>query len=324
MQQPTKSYTQRTLENIQAALAPLASVFADTTVNEIMINGPSDVFIRQRGPDQKLTITLGGDAIHTAITLLATISKKVIGGETLMLSARLPGFRVEACLPPVAVKGPTMCIRRHSTRIITLDEYIASGTMTLQQAEVMKHMVAARKNFLIAGGTYSGKTTLMNAVLKLIDPDHRLFIIEQVPELRVEAPNHVLLECDPEQGVTARRAVRMGMRFSPDRIFLGELRGEEAYDWLDASNTGHPGSGATIHADGAPDALKRLESLVMMANMGIPYEIVQEWIARTVGYVLFIRQHNGERRISEICRVDDFDRQSGKYQTVSLTQGVPA
>lgn len=320
MSSPAKTYSQRNLESFLDALAPLANVFADPTVNEIMINGPSDVFIRQRGPDQKLDIYLGADAISTAITLLATISNKVVGGSMLLLSARLPGFRVEACLPPVAVRGPTMCIRRHATRIIDLEEYVASGTMTVTQAQVIRDMVRDRKNFLIAGGTYSGKTTLMNAVLKLIEPEHRLFVIEQVQELKIAVPNHVLIECDPEQGVTARRAVMLGMRFSPDRIFLGELRGEEAYDWVDASNTGHPGSGATIHADGAVEALARLESLMLMANTGLPHEIVQDWIARTVDYVLFIRQHNGQRRLSEICRVEGFDRQLKQYITSSPTQ----
>lgn len=314
-----KTYSQRNLESFKDALAPLASVFADPTVNEIMINGPSDVFIRQRGPDKRLDVELGSDAIATAITLLATISSKVVGGSVLLLSARLPGFRVEACLPPVAVRGPTMCIRRHATRIIDLDEYVSSGTMTESQAQVIRDVVRERKNFLIAGGTYSGKTTLMNAVLKLIQPEHRLFVIEQVQELKIASPNHVLIECDPEQGVTARRAVMLGMRFSPDRIFLGELRGEEAYDWIDASNTGHPGSGATIHADGAVEALARLESLMLMANTGLPHEIVQDWIARTVGVVFFIKQHNGERRLSEICRVDGFNRQLGQYKVSSLT-----
>jgi pilus assembly protein CpaF len=309
------SFSQRSLAAFMDALAPLHHVFADESINEIMINGPEDVFIRQRGPDTKLDVEMPARRIDTAIKVLASMSDKVVNETQLLLSARLPGFRVEAALPPVSVKGPSMCIRRHATRILTMADYVASGTMTEAQVEEIKQIVATRKNFLIAGGTYSGKTTLMNCILSVIDPDHRLFIIEQVQELKIASPNHVLMECDPEQGVTARRAVMMGMRYSPDRIILGELRGQEAYDWIDASNTGHPGSCATIHADGAFDALARLESLVMMAATGIPHLAIQQRIASTVKVVLFIEQKNGERRLSQICRIDGFDRQLGEYKT---------
>jgi pilus assembly protein CpaF len=306
-------FSQRSLAGFLDALSPLRAVFDDASINEIMINGPHDVFIRQRGPDTRVDLKLTESQIRTAIQLLASMADKVVDKERLVLSARLPGFRVEAALPPVAVKGPSMCIRRHATRIMTIDDYISSGTMTAEQAELIQQTIADRKNFLIAGGTFSGKTTLMNCILSLIDPDHRLFVIEQVQELKIALPNHVLIECDPEQGVTARRAVMMGMRYSPDRIILGEIRGKEAFDWLDASNTGHPGSGATIHADGAFDALSRLESLVMMADTGIPFEVVQSRIGSSVDVIFFIEQKNGKRRLSEICQVSGYDRAQGKY-----------
>lgn len=316
---PSAGYSQRSLAGFMEALAPLRPVFEDGSVNEIMVNGPHDVFIRQRGPDRRLDVALTAGQIRTAIQLLASIADKVVDREQLMLSARLPGFRVEASLPPVSVKGPSMCIRRHATTILGLKDYIAAGAMSQAQAQVLQETVQARRNFLIAGGTYSGKTTLMNCMLALIPPAERLFVIEQVQELKIAAPNHVLIECDPEQGVTARRAVMVGMRYSPDRIILGELRGQEAFDWLDASNTGHPGSAATIHADGAADALARLESLVMMANSGIPFEAVQARIATTVHAIFFIQQKNGQRRLSEICRVTGFDRASGCYQIEETT-----
>lgn len=316
-----KTYSQRNLENFREALAPLGHVFADESINEIMINGPHDVFIRQRGPDRKVEVQLPAKAIETAITLLASISDKTVGASARILSARLPGFRVEACLPPVSVKGPSMCIRRHASRILTLGDYIASGTITEAQSMLIRGIVDSRANFLIAGGTFSGKTTLMNCILSLINPDHRLFVVEQVQELKLSAPNAVLFECDPEQGVTARRLVKMGMRYSPDRILLGELRGEEAYDWLDASNTGHPGSAATIHADSAPEALNRLESLVLMADSKMPYEAIQQRIAQTVNYVLHIHHADGVRRLSQICRVDGFDRSTGKYLFTTTPNG---
>ncbi len=319
--QQSVSYSQRNLNAFLDALAPLQAVFADTSINEIMVNGPNDVFIRQRGPDKRLDVELSAAQISTAITILASMSDKVVDRAQLLLSARLPGLRIEAALPPVAVKGPTMCIRRHAQRIVTMDEYINSGVITERQALDIEKLVNERKNFLIAGGTYSGKTTLMNCVLSLIDPHHRLVIIEQVQELKIAAENHVLFECDPEQGVTARRLVMLAMRNSPDRVILGELRGPEAYDWMDASNTGHPGSGATIHADSAPEALKRLESLILMAATGMPYEAIQARIASTVHAVLFIQQHNGNRRLSQICHVDGFDRSTGEYVTRIINHG---
>ena len=315
------SFSQLRLAGFMDVLAPLRAVFEDKSVNEIMINGPHDVWIRQRGPDQKVNVVLPAKAIYAAITLLASMVDKEVNKSQLLLSARLPGFRVEAMLPPVAVRGPAMCIRRHATKIVTLDEYVASGTMTRQAADYIQKMVDDRRNFLIAGGTYSGKTTLMNCVLSLIDPEHRLFVIEQVQELKIVSPNHVLTECDPEQGVTAKRAVMLAMRFSPGRIFLGELRGAEAYDWMDAANTGHPGSGATIHSDSAADALRRLEKLVMSADSGVPYEAVQADIGDTVHSVLYIQQKHGNRRLSEICEIQGFDRESGKYRVNSLNFG---
>ncbi|MDO9099801.1 MAG: ATPase, T2SS/T4P/T4SS family [Caldisericota bacterium] len=313
-------FSQRNLASFLDALAPLRQVFHDPSINEIMINGPHDIFIRQRGPDTRLEVPLTDGQIRTAIQLLASMADKVVDKSSLILSARLPGFRVEAALPPVAVKGPSMCIRRHATKILSLEDYIAAGTISAAQAVVIKDTVLQRKNFLIAGGTYSGKTTLMNCILSLIQPEHRLFVIEQVQELKIASPNHVLIECDPEQGVTARRAVMMGMRYSPDRIILGELRGQEAFDWMDASNTGHPGSGATIHADGAADALGRLESLVMMANTGIPFEVVQSRIGQTVDVIFFIQQKNGVRRLSQICHLTGFNRATGEY-TINTTLG---
>jgi pilus assembly protein CpaF len=316
-----KSYSQRNLENFREALASLSAVFADESINEIMINGPHDVFIRQRGPDRKIEVHLPAKAIETAITLLAAMSDKTVGSNARILSARLPGFRVEACLPPVSVKGPSMCIRRHASCILSLADYIVAGTITEVQARLIQEIVETRANFLIAGGTFSGKTTLMNCILSLINPDHRLFVVEQVQELKLSAPNAVLFECDPEQGVTARRLVKMGMRYSPDRILLGELRGEEAYDWLDASNTGHPGSAATIHADSAPEALNRLESLVLMADSKMPYEAIQQRIAQTVNYVLHIHHADGVRRLSQICRVEGFDRSAGKYLLETTNHG---
>lgn len=316
MLQPTgNSYSTRQLQSLMQALAPIKPLLLDENVNEIMVNGPNDVFIRSSGPDRRVDVALPEQSIRAAITLLANYVAKEANSNQLLLSARLPGFRVEAALPPVAIKGPQMCIRRHASRIVTMDEYVAQGVATQEQADMISGIIDSRKNFLIAGGTFSGKTTLMNCILSMIDPRHRLFIVEQVCELRIAAENHVIFECDPEFGVTATAAVRAAMRNSPNRIILGELRGPEANDWLEASNTGHPGSGATLHANSSSDALKRLSSLIMMASTAMPFDVIQDRIASTVDAVIFIEQAYGKRLISEICLVKGYDRAAGQILT---------
>lgn len=309
-------FSARTLNQIMATLEPLKEQFADPEINEIMINGPDDVFITRGGLDVRLKVELSKANITSAITLVAGYVEKEVGekSKSRQLSARLPGFRIEAVLPPVAVKGPTMCIRRHASRIFKMEEYLSAGIITEKRAQIVHDAIEARENFLVGGGTGSGKTTLMNTVLDLIPPDERLYVIETVHELQISAPNHVLIECDEDLGVTPRLAVRTGMRMAPKRIIVGELRGPEAYDWLDAANTGHPGSGATIHANSAPKCLGRLQNLLLKANMGVPLDPLRIDIGETVQWIFFIKRDGAKREISEVCRVHGYDPQKGEYE----------
>jgi pilus assembly protein CpaF len=313
---PSQSYSLRTQAALMDALRPIRKLLEDESINEIMVNGPNDVFIRQRGPDRRYDVSgLTESTLNTAITLLASYVNKEVNEDQLTLSARLPGFRIESILKPVSIKGSAMCIRRHASRILTIEEYIDSGTMTQSQANMIRKLVESRGNLLIAGGTYSGKTTLMNCILSLVDQNHRLFVIEQVSELKIAVDNYVQVECDPDFGVTPTKAVRTAMRFSPNRVILGELRGPEANDWLEAANTGHPGSIATLHANSANDALKRLGSLVLQAGNQMPHEVIQDRIASTVDAVIFIEERYGVRRLAEICQVNDYDRATGQFDT---------
>lgn len=309
-------FKQQILAQIKDTLHVLRSSFDDENVNEIMVNAPNEVFISRLGKEVRLPITLSAGEISAAITLIATLVAKEVGEKSgqRILSGRLPGFRVEAILPPVAVNGPTMCIRRHSSRVFTMDEYIASGVVSERYAQIMADAVRAQENFLIVGGTGSGKTTLMNTALTLVPREERLFVIEMVHELQIQADNHVLIECDEDQGVTPRRAVRTAMRYAPKRIIVGELRGPEAYDWLDAANTGHPGSAATIHANSASKALPRLENLLLMANMGVPYEPLRTSIAETVQWLFYIERRGAKRSVSQVSRLHEYDRAKGEYR----------
>lgn len=319
----SSSYNERCLSSVLAALQPIRAQLDDLTINEIQINGPNDVFVRVGGIDHHLEVALSAANIQTAINVVAAMNNKEVGNtkEQYVLSARLPGMRIEALLPPVAINGPSMCIRRHASRVVTLEEYVQGEVITQRQANLLRRIVEANQNFLVIGGTYSGKTTLVNALMKIIPDEQRLFIIEQVHELRVEASNHVILECDPDQGVTAQRAVMAGMRYSPHRIILGELRGSEAIDFLNACNTGHPGSCTTIHADSARDGLARLEDLILQADR-LPYEAIQNRIANSIQWLMHISMVGGKRKVGQIIRVRGFDRNEKKYLFEDFSQGV--
>lgn len=315
-----QSYRQQILKQLTDTLHVLRPYLEDEQVNEVMVNAPNEVFISKQGRERRIPVKLSAGEIQTAITLIASHVSKEVGDKSgqRILSGRLPGFRVEAILPPVAVNGPSMCIRRHSARVFTMEEYIASGVISERYAQIVADAIQAKENFLIVGGTASGKTTLLNTVLTLVPKDERLFIVETVHELQIQADNHVLVECDEEQGVTPRRAVRTAMRYAPKRIILGELRGPEAYDWLDAANTGHPGSAATIHANGADRAMSRLENLLLMADMGIPYEPLRAAIGETLRYTIYIERQGAQRSVSQVTRIHGYDRTRGVYETESL------
>ena len=313
-------FRQQVLQQIKETLHVLQPFFDDEQVNEIMVNAPNEVFIAREGKDLRVPVRLGAGEISAAITLLATMLAKEVGEKSghRIVSGRLPGFRVEAILPPVAVNGPSMCIRRHASRLFSLEEYVASGVISAPHARLLDAAIASHDNFLIVGGTGSGKTTLMNTALSRMDREERLFVIESVQELQVHADNQVLLECDEEQGITARRAVRTAMRYAPKRIVIGELRGGEAYDWLDAANTGHPGSAATIHANSAASALTRLENLLLMANMGVPFEPLRARIGETVQWMFYIERQGASRRLSQVTRLHGYDRAKAEYQIEHL------
>lgn len=308
-------HTRRVLAQLMDTLEVLRPQFNDALVSDIMINGPDDVFVDRQGREVKVDVALPASNIRAAISLIAGLMEKEVGvkNRQSVLSARLPGFRVEAILPPVAVNGPTMCIRRHASRVFSLAEYVENGVVSPEYADLLSQAVRSQENFLIVGGTGSGKTTLMNTALSLVPPEQRLFVIETVHELQIVSPNKVLVECDDEQGMTPRKAVRTAMRYAPKRVIVGELRGPEAYDWLDAANTGHPGSAATIHANGAASGLARLENLVLMAGMGIPHEALKVAIADTVQWLFFIRREGGVRKVTEVCRVEGYDREKRSY-----------
>lgn len=313
------SYSSSVLRQIMDTLAPLRPFMDDPEVTDIMVNAPNEVFVVQLGQPKRAAVELSAATITAATKLLAGLVDREVGktsGRTI-LSARLPGYRIEAVLPPTAVRGASMCIRRHASRVFSLDEYVTGGVIAERHAQALLDAVAARQTFLIAGGTGSGKTTFMNTALSLIDQRHRLFVIETIHELRLTQPDHVLIECDEDNGVTPRLAVRTALRYMPTRIVVGELRGPEAYDWLDGANTGHPGSAATIHANSAAATLPRLENLLLMADMGVPYSMVRRMVGETVDWVFYIERSGNKRHVSQVMRLHGCNSQ-GEYDIESI------
>lgn len=325
----SKSYGQRSLEIVYSTLASVKNLLDDPEINEIQINAPNVVFARKGAKDFFTNIKISATEIKAAIQTIAAMNDKEISTRfsvtkeersRSMLSARLPGLRIEGILDPVAINGPSMCIRKHSTKVFPLDSYVQSGILTEATYKLLSGIAKRQESLIIAGSTYSGKTTLVNAFINDMPDEDRLFIIEQVHELMVNKPNIVMTECDPEQGVTAQHALMSAMRYSPSRIIIGELRGMEAINFLEACNTGHAGL-TTLHADSARDCLMRLEDLVMQANRGIPLEAVRSRIATSIKWVLHIGMYDGKREIKEIYRVDGMNKESNQYKFTNFSTG---
>jgi len=302
--------------SLKNALQPVAFFMDDPKVQEIEINGPNDVWVETAGLQARADVTITDEQIRRAIQVLARMSHKDAKGGTKegIIDARMDGFRVAAALPPTSVRGPSICIRKHNPVLLTLDDYVTGRAFSAQWAEYMRKIVAEHKNILVCGGTSSGKTTFVNALINEIPRAERIITIEDTPELKVSSPNWVSLESNEQENISTRDLVRLALRYRPDRIIVGEVRGGEAYDLLDAANTGHDGCIATIHANSSFDALSRFETLILRGGVNWPHEAICAQIARTFDCVLFMARKNGVRQLSEILELKDFNTDSKKYE----------
>ena len=281
--------------------ANIAAALDDTQVIEVMVNPDGSLWLDRLATGRAATgITLSAAATERIIRLVAAHVHTEVHAQAPIVSAELPetGERFEGVLPPI-VRAPTFSIRKRAIQIIGLDRYVADGVMSAHQADTLRVAVRERQNILIAGGTSTGKTTLANALLQEIAPTHdRVILLEDTVELQCAADDHVPMRTKP--GVaTLTQLVRTTLRFRPDRIVVGEVRGAEALDLLKAWGTGHPGGLATIHAGSAQGALSRLEQLIQEAVTTVPRAL----IAETIHLIVFIAGRNRARRIEDIVRV---------------------
>jgi pilus assembly protein CpaF len=324
------------LDRILPFLRPIEDLLLDPSVTEVMVNsGGRRIFVERRGALEDVPgRTLEIRNLTVAIKNIARACGDEISEHQPMLDARLEdGSRVAAMFPPCSVDGPTLTVRKFTHRY-SLEELVTIGTLTDELADELCRAVDGRKNILISGGTGTGKTTLLNGLAARIPDSDRIVLIEETSEILIQKPNLVRFEARraqvplgqeaPVSAVTIADLLRATLRHRPDRILLGEVRGPEAFDLLQALNTGHLGSLSTIHANSAEQALTRLAHCVLTANVGLPHRSTREAIALAIHLVVHISRHDAQRIVSEVLAVSGYDGEVDRFQLQScLSQRIP-
>jgi pilus assembly protein CpaF len=290
-------------------LRPIARLILDPQISEVMVNGASGVFIERQGVLESVQgVHLDERNLRVAIKNIARAVGDDISEAQPVLDARLPdGSRVAAIFPPCSLGGPTLTIRKFQPRFFTTAELVKAGAMTPTELLTIHGAVERGHTILISGGTSTGKTTLLNAIGATLPADDRVVIIEDTAELHLPHANQVRLEARRAQrdlpAVTIRELLRASLRHRPDRIIVGEVRGGEAYDLLEALNTGHAGTLSTIHANTAQQALSRFASCVLQSGVELPYDVIRHQIAACVQLVIHLERREGIRRVAEMLTV---------------------
>ncbi|MCF6466672.1 CpaF family protein [Clostridium sp. Cult2] len=290
---------------------PITSLIGDPTITEIMVNGPEDIYIERKGRIIKVENSFRDDnhIMHTIDKIISPLGRRVDESSP-MVDGRLPdGSRVNVIIPPLSVKGPTITIRKFAVEPYTLEDLITFGTLNQDLARILKASVRGRINIIVSGGTGSGKTTLLNVISGFIPNAERIVTIEDAAELQLQQEHVVSLESRPPNiegkgQITIRDLVINSLRMRPDRIIVGEVRGGEALDMLQAMNTGHDGSITTIHANSARDTLARLETMVMMSGMELPSRAIREQISSAINLIVYCSRFNdGSRKIVKVTEI---------------------
>ncbi|MBR4654525.1 MAG: Flp pilus assembly complex ATPase component TadA [Kiritimatiellae bacterium] len=298
-------------------LGPLEGLIDDETVTEIMVNGPHQVYVERHGRLELTDLQFTDDESVLAIIerIVSPIGRRIDESQPYVDARLADGSRVNAIIPPLALSGPTITIRKFAKRALSVEDFIRFGTWTRNAAEFMKACVMLRKNIIVAGGTGSGKTTLLNLLSGFIPVTERIVTVEDAAELKLAQPHVVRLEARPPNiegrgAVTIRDLVKNCLRMRPDRIIVGECRGGEALDMLQAMNTGHDGSLTTVHANSPRDVISRLETMVLMSGMELPSRAIREQIASAVDIIIHeSRLSDGSRKVVAISEVTGLEGQ---------------
>ncbi len=292
-------------------LGPLEDLLEDDTVSEIMVNGPEKIYVERNGKLELSAQQFTDEASVMAIIerIVAPLGRRIDESQPYVDARLQDGSRVNAIIPPLALSGPTITIRKFAKEALTTEDFIRFGTWNQAAANFMKLCVEMRKNIIVAGGTGSGKTTLLNLLSGFIPPRERIVTIEDAAELKLQQPHVVRLESRPANiegkgAVTIRDLVRNALRMRPDRIIVGECRGGESLDMLQAMNTGHDGSLTTVHANSPRDVISRLETMVLMSGMELPSKAIRDQIASAVDIIIHeARLSDGSRKVMAISEV---------------------
>lgn len=307
-----RNYIYNLIDNEISGYGPLTELLEDKEITEIMVNGINEIYIELNGQivkDDSISFINEDHIIRTIQRMIQPLGR-TIDTSNPMVDARLAdGSRLNAVVPPLSLKGPVMTIRKFKPELANVDDFLRGGSMTPYMARFLEACVKAKLNIIICGGTGGGKTTLLNVLSSFIGKDERIITIEDAAELKLEQEHVISLETrltnyEGLGEITIRDLVINSLRMRPDRIIVGEVRGKEAFDMLQAMNTGHNGSLTTMHANSPIDALNRLEAMILMAGMEIPIKALREYIENAIDIVVHIqRLSDGRRKITSICEV---------------------
>jgi pilus assembly protein CpaF len=305
-------------------LGPLEPLLRDNTISEIMVNGAKQVYVERAGKLYVAPAEFQDDAhvVHV-IERILTPTGRTIDESNPLVDARLPdGSRVNAVIPPASITGPLLTIRKFVADRLTADDLVSMGSLSQQSSDILAAAVHAGLNIIVSGGTGSGKTTMLNVLSSWIPSDERIVTIEDPAELSLRQPHVVRLEARPNEhggAIHQRDLLRNALRMRPDRIIVGEVRGAEAFDMLQAMNTGHDGSLSTVHANTPRDAVRRIENMVMMAGFDLPVRAIREQVASAIDVVLQVeRMRDGTRRTVAVSEVVGMEEQTVTMQDLFL------
>jgi len=310
---------------LRHVMGPLTPYYDDPSVTEIMINGPEEVFIDGKGGVVRVAETMRDPAALRAMArVILQFSGKRLDQHTLSLEARTPSrARVHIVQDPAARAGITIAIRKFAADPPTIEQLEASGSLSQEATRYLREQVRGHRNIIISGGTGTGKTTLLGILARMIEPAERILTIEDVAELDLRMPHVVQLESQMPDGkgrggITIRELFRAALRMRPDRILVGECRGGEALDMIQAMNSGHAGSLSTVHADDPARALSRLETMCLMSDTDVPLVAVRRQIIEAIDIVVQVRRTAGKRQVMEIAEVGALDPGTGPYPVTTL------
>lgn len=330
-----RSHLFNLIDNEINGFGPITELLEDKNITEIMVNSPNEIYIEIDGQlikDESVSFINDEHILRTIERLIEPLGRTIDASNPMVDSRLQDGSRINAVIPPLSTRGPVITIRKFKETMTNIEDLIRVGTMTPYMARFLEAAVKAKLNIIVCGGTGSGKTTLLNILSNFISSQERIITIEDAAELHLRQEHVIALETritnyDSDGEVTIRDLVRNSLRMRPDRIIVGECRGSEAFDMLQAMNTGHDGSLTTLHANGPLDALNRLETMILMSGLDIPIKAIREYIVSAIDIVVNIeRMNDGKRKVTSICELEGLDvdhiklKEIFKFNQLGLTE----